>query len=329
MKDSQLSPTRKMTIAAMLTALSVIMTFIAKTVPMMEQFPYLRFSLTPALVIYTSLSLGPLYGAIVGAAADLIPAFALPTGTGDWNFLITLVYVILGILPWALQKATKHFRGQLRKPWALYSLMAADLAILACFFYATNWLDSSFGSGSYWIKPTILAVLLVLDVGLGFGLYYTNKYYQKRILDYPDIPCPNEIAFIALVCEVVVMDALKALAFWAWYNFLANSTFPLSFGLVFSMLLMASPINVLLITFTDAWLLIYTKRFIRSYGWLDEAGKTPKPTHMADDKVVEEPIDPEEERKAKRAKIGWILFFSLTILAMIICVIVIHFTSSK
>jgi ECF transporter S component (folate family) len=328
MKDSQLSPTRKMTIAAMLLALSVIMTFIAKTIPM-GPFYYLRFSLTPALVIYTSLSLGPLYGAIVGAAADLIPAFALPTGTGDWNFLITLVYVVLGILPWALQLATKHFRGQLRKPWFLYSLLAIDLVILACFFYATNWLDSSFGDAAIWAKPTILAVLFLLDIGLGFGLYYTNKYYQKRILEYPDIPSPNEIAFIGLVSEVVVMDALKALAFWAWYNFMANNTFPLSFGLVFSMLLMGSPLNVLLITFTDSWLLIYTKRFIRSYGWIDEAGKTVKPTHMAENKVVDEVVDPEEEERAKRAKIGWILFFSLTILAMIICVIVIHFTTSK
>jgi hypothetical protein len=95
------------------------------------------------------------------------------------------------------------------------------------------------------------------------------------------------------------------------------------------MLLMGSPLNVLLITFTDSWLLIYTKRFIRSYGWIDEAGKTVKPVHMSEPSVVEEPLDPEEEKKAKRAKIGWILFFSLTILAMIICVIVIHFTTSK
>jgi hypothetical protein len=35
----------------------------------------------------------------------------------------------------------------------------------------------------------------------------TNKYYQKRILEHPDdIPSPNEIATIALISEVVVMD---------------------------------------------------------------------------------------------------------------------------
>ena len=91
--NKSLTTTQKITFSAMLLAMAVVSTFVAKTIPM-GPFYYLRFSLTPALVIYTSLSLGPLYGAIVGAAADLIPAFALPTGTGDWNFLITLVYVV-------------------------------------------------------------------------------------------------------------------------------------------------------------------------------------------------------------------------------------------
>jgi hypothetical protein len=31
---------------------------------------------------------------------------------------------------------------------------------------------------------------------------------------------------------------------------------------------------------------------------------------MAENKVVDEVVDPEEEERAKRAKIGWILFFS-------------------
>jgi hypothetical protein len=59
----------------------------------------------------------------------------------------------------------------------------------------------------------------------------TNKYYQKRILEHPDIPSPNEIATIASVSEVVVMDLLKALAFWAGsITWIANIKFPLSYG---------------------------------------------------------------------------------------------------
>jgi hypothetical protein len=50
----------------MLIAFAVISTAIAKTISHGLRLLFLRFSLTPALVIYTSLNLGPLYGAIVG-----------------------------------------------------------------------------------------------------------------------------------------------------------------------------------------------------------------------------------------------------------------------
>ena len=50
--SKDLTSTQKITFAAMLTALAVIATFIAKTIPM-GSFTFLRFSLTPALVVYT------------------------------------------------------------------------------------------------------------------------------------------------------------------------------------------------------------------------------------------------------------------------------------
>jgi hypothetical protein len=51
-------------------------------------FLFLRFSLTPALVIYTSLALGPLYGAIVGGFRRSHSGFCLYQGS--YNFLITI-----------------------------------------------------------------------------------------------------------------------------------------------------------------------------------------------------------------------------------------------
>ena len=267
MKDSKLSPTQKLTFAAMLLALAVISTFVAKSIslPFLSSFPFLRFSLTPAIIIYTSITLGPLYGMVVGAAADLIPAFV--ASTGSYNFLITIVYALFGVLPWALEKFTKRFRSGLRKPYAFYGALALILVAVTLIFYLTDWLDSSFGNSGIWAKPTILGVIFLLDVGMGFGLYFTNRYYQKRILEYPDVPSPNEIAVIDLVGEVVVLDALKALAFYVFYTWIDNGHFVVPFSFAFAMLLMGAPFSILISTFLDSRLLIYTKKFIRSYGY--------------------------------------------------------------
>lgn len=324
--SKDLTQTQKITFAAMLTALSVIATFIAKTIPM-GSFSFLRFSLTPALVIYTSLALGPLYGAIVGGLADLIPAFGLPTGS--YNFLITIVYIILGVLPWLLEKLTRHFRSALRKPYLFYGVLALLLAVTALIFYLTDWLDKSFGAAAYWGKPAVLAVSFILDAGLCVGLYFTNRYYQKRILEHPDVPSPNEIATIALVSEVVVMDLLKALAFWLWYNLLASGIkypFPLDYGFFFSMLFLGVPLDVLLITFLNSWLLLFTKHYIHAY----EGGNSQKSADqngpLVDDKNQDGTIPEEEKEEIRREhkeKVGWIIFFSVLIIVMVICFVVI------
>lgn len=328
--NKSLTTTQKITFSAMLLAMAVVSTFVAKTIPM-GLFSFLRFSLTPALVIYTSLALGPLYGAVVGACADVIPAFVI--SQGQYNFLITLVYVVLGVLPWLLEKLTRHFRTALRKPYLFYVVLAVLLAVVATIFYATDWIDYSFGSAASWGKPTVLALSAVLDVGLCVGLYFTNHYYQKRVLEYADVPSPNEIATIALVSEALVMDLLKALAFWAWYNFLASGSgfpFPITYGFFFSILLLGAPLDVLIITFANSWLLLYTKRFIRSYGF-PEAKNTPQDDKGSNSFLVDDEnhleknyeVKKEDPAKEKKARIAWIIFFTVVILLMVICLVVI------
>jgi len=170
--NKTLSPTQKITFSAMLIALAVLSTFIAKTINM-GGFSFLRFSLTPALVIYTSLTLGPVYGAIVGASADLIPAFTY--SQGEYNFLITIVYVILGILPWLLEKITRHFRTFLKKPLCLLWVWHGLFGIIVAIFYGNELARYEvLAKPRIGARPTILAIVFALDVGLCVGLYYNQ-----------------------------------------------------------------------------------------------------------------------------------------------------------
>lgn len=323
-----LTSTQKLTFSAMLLALSVASTLLAKTIAAalpLGDFAFVRFSFTPALVIYTSITMGPLYGIVVGVASDLLPAFIYPTGAV--NFFVTIVYAILGFLPWVLEKLSRHFRASLRKPYYLYGALAGLLVLMACLFYATDLFDSSFGPSAGWAKPTILGVLALFDVGLGIGLYFSNRYYQKQLLEIADVPSPNEVALIAFILEVVVMVALKALAFYGYFSWIANKPF-MSYGLIFSILLLATPVDVVLITFIVSWMLIYTKRFIRSYGFAnanDKNGnisveKTSLKSEEEDEKSLDEIADQQAERKTR---IAWIIFFSVILIAMVVSYIVI------
>jgi hypothetical protein len=330
---AKFSLTQKITFAAMLLVLGVFSTMVFKYISI-PGLGFVRFSLTPAIIIYSSLTLGPLYGAVVGVCSDLIPALVTPYGVSTAiNPLITIVYGLLGIMPWALEKLTKHFRSVLKKPWILYGLLAAILAGVAGIFYGTNLLDAGLGSNPILVKSILLGVFALLDVGLGFGLYFTNKYFQKRILDLTDIPSPNEIAFISVICEIVLMVILKSLAFYVFYTWMNGGEFKPAFTYIFASLLFASSLNVLINTFAVSWMMIFTRRFIHAYGYptIKEEGA---PGSAADDNDLlakqegkhmneEQDETKEDEANQKKAKIGWILFFTILALVMIACIIVI------
>jgi hypothetical protein len=325
--------TQKITFSAMLLVLAVFSTMVFKLVSI-PGLGFVRFSLTPAIVIYASLSLGPLYGAIVGIGGDLIPALIEPISNGlggsSINILITIVYGLLGVCPWALEKLTKHFRSGLRKPWAIYATLALILGALAAVFFGSDLLDSGLNYVAKWV---LLGVFFLLDVALCVGLHFTNKYFQKRILDLTDIPSPNEIALISTICEIVLMVTLKSLAFYVYFMWMSGGSYKPLFTYLFASLLFASSPNILINTFAVSWMLIFTRRFLHNYGYptVKEEGSVGSAADEADEKakkdgqvaISEEDEDPEYLAAQKKAKIGWILFFSILIALMIAAIIVI------
>lgn len=327
--------TQKITFSAMLLVLAIFSTMVFKLV-FIPGLPFVRFSLTPAIIIYSSLTLGPLYGAIVGVGADLIPAliepFASGTGGDAINPLITIVYGLLGILPWALRLLTKHLRGIFKRPWIVYALLALSLGALAGVFYGTTLLDAGLGPDPFLVKSILLGLFFLLDIGLAVGLHFTDKFFQKRLLDLTDIPSPNEIAFIAVICEFALMATLKSLAFYVYYTWMSSGGYLPLYTYLFSSLLFASSPNILLNTFSVSWMLMLTRHFIHSYGYptIKEQGGVGDAAQEADQKAFDEGMivpneddDPLAMAAQKKAKIGWIIFFSVMIILMVACIIVI------
>ena len=73
----KISQVQKITLSALFLALIIILTRITplQNIPVI---PWIRISLGPALIIFSSLILGPIYGAIVGALSDILGIVLFP-----------------------------------------------------------------------------------------------------------------------------------------------------------------------------------------------------------------------------------------------------------
>lgn len=246
---------RNITSAAVLTALSTISTIIFKFVSI-GGLPYLRFSLTPSIIMFASLVLGPFYGAVVGAVSDFIPAMLFPTG--DYNFFITIVYAILGVLPWIFEKITRKFRSSLKPPFAVFIAMGVILAGLVAVLFLTDFVGGEVLKGDYVLvtKFIILGIMVAVGAACCVSVTLTNRRFQRDVLEYSDIPSPNETALIALICEVLVMTILKSLAFYLFYRIFVDDYSP-AFQFFFMMILLGLPANVTISAISVYWMLVF------------------------------------------------------------------------
>lgn len=249
----------------MLLVLDVLATHIIRT-PVLGSLPFLRLSLGPALVIYASLLLGPFYGAIVGGVGDLLGIFIFSGIEGEINYLITIVYTLLGILPYCLEQITHKMRKSLQKPYIIFVLMFAVLILLACLFYVfpstKTYFANGFGEISTWIEPLILSLTGLFDLFACFGLFFANRFFEKNREEYESLPSPYETALIAFLTEIVLMVVLKPLAFYLFYNFLSSNSWSISYGVLFSSMLVFAGLNVVINAFIVYWLLVFSKKYL-------------------------------------------------------------------
>ena len=249
----------------MLLVLDILATHIIRT-PVLGSLPFLRLSLGPALVIYSSLLLGPFYGAIIGGAGDLLGIFIFSGIEGEINYLITIVYTLLGILPYYFEKITHKMRKSLQKPFIIFALMFIVLILLTCLFYAfpstKAYFANGFGEISSWIEPLILSLTGIFDFAACFGLFFANRFFEKNKEKYASLPSPYETALIVFLTEILLMVALKPLAFYLFYNFLSNNSWSISYGVLFSTMLVFAGLNVVINTFVVYWLLVFSKKYL-------------------------------------------------------------------
>ncbi|MCQ2792006.1 MAG: ECF transporter S component [Bacilli bacterium] len=193
---------QRMTFTAMMFALYVIATrFI-----MVPVTNYVRLSAGIAILIFSSILLGPISGALVGAGGDLVGALLVPYMGLTINPFMTLSYGLMGATPGFIMLLFRHFKNKNK----IYSVLFFSL-LLVIFVSLTVYMSISESVTLFEhefkinligriVAPIIAFIILGL---LALFTYFLNQRFKKKREIYPKLPSPYQISFIVVIIEVV------------------------------------------------------------------------------------------------------------------------------
>jgi ECF transporter S component (folate family) len=192
---------RRITLSGMLIALAIIL----------ERFLSIPIGLTnriafgSAIVIVSSLMVGPFYGMIVGAATDIF-GFMIFNATGlVFTPFVTVGYVVLGFLPYFLYRA---FQNQFFQQYGMFLLQGLLLfiSVYAIYFAYAN-KTFTFRNGpevliveldQFWFRIVGPIVLLSVFAGFTYFVQWLKRFSQTSSIG------PMTIALSVFIVEVLV-----------------------------------------------------------------------------------------------------------------------------
>jgi len=221
---------RKITMAAMLIVLDIILTAVPRYFEVGAFFSFNRITLGPATTIFASLVLGPLYGGLVGGTADLLSWIIFPNSGAMLNIFITVLYILLGILPYFVFKLAKKWTSA-NEIVEICIISAIYVSLISCLLFA-DLFDQTFLNWGWNLlvsKIVISIVTFVLMIGTIVALHFINKKSESDSIS---------IALVCIVCEICLMVFLKPLSFWLYSRIFYGKTLEEMFGVSFSFLVL-------------------------------------------------------------------------------------------
>ena len=215
--------------------------------------PFVRISFGgPALIIFSSILLGPWFGLLVGAASDIIGFYIFDPklfGTAPF-FQITFIYALLGFASYYIYKLFKVVKNEkllLGIEIGTFSILLIGLVLFVSLDYNINL------STLYRILiPVISFTLLVVTV---LAQIFTSKSFKKKEIDIPVI----NIGFACFVIEMTIMVAFGvAMKTWAF----SSSTF---YVILISQIIVAF-FNIPLNTFLVSYIMYLSNKLIKQRG---------------------------------------------------------------
>lgn len=237
--NNKISLTSKICLAAIFMVLATICQKVL-AINYIPIIPFLRISLGgPAIIIFSSILLGPWFGLLVGAGSDILGYFIFDPKNNAFFPQITAIYALLGFASFFIFLLVKKLFGEKIIKFVFPTFLA--LAFIAITLVVWLVPELHLYGGTYnlvlWQKITITASLLVLSaVLLVFIILYAKKNQQINVY---------KIAFSLFLIEVLIMvmfgTLMKGLAF-------GFATYPMILLCQIIVLFVNIPLNTVLIT---------------------------------------------------------------------------------
>lgn len=211
----------KISFSALFIALTIILSrFFA--LPALFGISFLKISFANSVVMFSSFLLGPLWGAIVGGAADVIGALLFPQG-GAFNPAYTIPAVLTGLCPYFFYKLFNLVKVDKKIPLVLIILLSVFNLFLGSFFIFNDSVKVS--KNPVVFSLTLKIVLISLCVALSV-IYIIAAIFVKR--KFADKKINSEINIFSLITAMfatymIVKNPVSALitSFFVKYDFLA------------------------------------------------------------------------------------------------------------
>ncbi len=139
MTNDKLNVIMRMTIAALLMGLSILLSRTISFYVALDGIPSIRIGFGAIPLVLASLICGPLWGTLAGAGADLIGAFAFPVGAYFYGY--TIDSALEGLLPWLIMFV---FRNK-KKALITFDGVLMAIAVLSVLLYV--YLTDEYGNG--------------------------------------------------------------------------------------------------------------------------------------------------------------------------------------
>ena len=244
-----LSITQKIALAGIFIILIALFqkVFAVNYIPVL---PFVRISFGgPALIIFSSILLGPWFGLLVGAASDIVGFYIFDPkmfGTAPF-FQITFIYALLGFASFFIYKfflLVKNERLMFIIESITFSILLVGLTLFAALDYNVN-LETVYRV----LIPVVSFILLGLTI---FTQVFVSWYFKKREKEVN----VTSVGFACFVIEMTIMVAFGVLMKWWAFS---GSTFIV---ILVSQIIVAF-FNIPLNTFLVSYIMYLSNRLIK------------------------------------------------------------------
>lgn len=239
--SKDLKPLNKICLSGVLIALTIIFQKIV-AINYISFIPFVRISFGgPALIILTSIWLGPFYGMAVGLFSDLFGYLLFDPKSFSFFPQISLIYMLLGFASYFIFKIVFKMKS-IKLLYIIQTLLFVSLFAASTIFLLLND-DITLYSSSYHLFPfhkaIILSILAVLFLFISLFSYLYSKKNKRLKFN------PIQLSFALFIIELLVMVLFSSIMKGTAFGFQTYGIILLSQILI---LFFDVPFNTILLT---------------------------------------------------------------------------------